>query len=213
MSSLPPEMIVLLAPFAQLFSEWVWQHAQILVVGALLAPGKRTVSNCLRVMGLALERPFTTYHRVLAKADAAGYPETRKLVERYEHYQTSMGTQLAGMEGVPPEVRRLAKTEPRGELTSEQHRLAKTTGTDPLSTLTPEQRRTVAEAQALPAPDLTEAIRMTKESQKIQIAFAPMTIIVRSDRGDVLGTTTAQPEIKPTGDYSAPTTSPTAVVR
>jgi len=68
MSSLPPEMIVLLAPFAQLFSEWVWQHAQILVVGALLAPGKRTVSNCLRVMGLALERPFTTYHRVLNRA-------------------------------------------------------------------------------------------------------------------------------------------------
>jgi hypothetical protein len=68
MSSLPPEMIVLLAPFAQLFSERVWQHAQILVVGALLAPGKRTVSNCLRVMGLALERHFTTYHRVLNRA-------------------------------------------------------------------------------------------------------------------------------------------------
>jgi len=53
MPSLPPEMIVVLAPFAQLFSDRVWLHAQVLVLGALLAPGKRTVSSCLRVMGLA----------------------------------------------------------------------------------------------------------------------------------------------------------------
>lgn len=65
MPSLPIEMIVLLAPFAQLFSQPVWRHAQVLVVGAILAPGKRTVSSCLRVMGLAGETHFTNYHRVL----------------------------------------------------------------------------------------------------------------------------------------------------
>ena len=58
MPSLPPEMIVLLAPFAQLFSDRVWLHAQVLVLGAILAPGKRTVSSCLRVMGLAWEEPL-----------------------------------------------------------------------------------------------------------------------------------------------------------
>ena len=68
MPSLPLEMIVLLAPFAQLFSERVWLHAQVLVGGAILAPGKRTVTSCLRVMGLAWERHFTTYHRVLNRA-------------------------------------------------------------------------------------------------------------------------------------------------
>jgi hypothetical protein len=68
MCSLPPEMIVLLAPFAQLFSERVWLHAQVLVLGALLAPGKRTVTSCLRVMGLAWEYHFTNYHRVLNRA-------------------------------------------------------------------------------------------------------------------------------------------------
>ena len=68
MSSLPPEIIVLLAPFAQLFSERVWLHAQVLVLGAILAPGKRTVSSCLRVMGLAWESHFTNYHRVLNRA-------------------------------------------------------------------------------------------------------------------------------------------------
>jgi len=61
-------MIVLLAPFAQLFSDRVWLHAQVLVVGAILAPGKRTISSCLRVMGLAWEYHFTNYHRVLNRA-------------------------------------------------------------------------------------------------------------------------------------------------
>ena len=68
MPSLPAEMIVVLAPFAQLFSEPVWRHAQVLVGGAILAPGKRTVSSCLRVMGLAWDRHFTNYHRVLNRA-------------------------------------------------------------------------------------------------------------------------------------------------
>jgi hypothetical protein len=68
MPSLPVEMIVVLAPFAQLFSEPVWRHAQVLVVGAILAPGKRTVSSCLRVMGLTWDTHFTNYHRVLNRA-------------------------------------------------------------------------------------------------------------------------------------------------
>src|SRR5262245_29351315 len=68
MPSLPPEMIVLLVPFAQLFSDRVWLHAQVLVGGAILAPGKRTVSSCLRVMGLVWEYHFTNYHRVLNRA-------------------------------------------------------------------------------------------------------------------------------------------------
>lgn len=68
MSHLPQEMIVLLAPFAQLFSHRVWLHAQVLVVGAILSPDQRTVTAALRVMGLAGERRFTNYHRVLNRA-------------------------------------------------------------------------------------------------------------------------------------------------
>lgn len=68
MPSLPVEMIMLLAPFAQLFSEPVWRHAQVLVAGAILAPGKRTVRSCLRVMGLTWDPHFTNYHRVLNRA-------------------------------------------------------------------------------------------------------------------------------------------------
>jgi DDE superfamily endonuclease len=80
MPSLPPEMIVVLAPFAQLFSDRVWRHAQVLVLGAILAPGKRTVSSCLRVMGLAWEDHFTTYHRVLNRATWSGLQASQILL-------------------------------------------------------------------------------------------------------------------------------------
>ena len=68
MPSLPEAIILVLAPFAPLFSHRVWLHAQVLLVGAMLAPGARTVTAALRVMGLAAERHFTNYHRVLNRA-------------------------------------------------------------------------------------------------------------------------------------------------
>jgi hypothetical protein len=48
-----------------LLSKRVWEHAQVLVVGALLAPGKRTVTAVLRVLGLEQEPHFQKYPRVL----------------------------------------------------------------------------------------------------------------------------------------------------
>jgi DDE superfamily endonuclease len=59
---------LMLAPFAPLFSHRVWLHAQILLLGAMLTPGARTVTAVLRAMGLAAERHFTNYHRVLNRA-------------------------------------------------------------------------------------------------------------------------------------------------
>ena len=41
MRPLPTQMIRVLLPFVPLFSERVWQHAQVLLVGAILAPGRR----------------------------------------------------------------------------------------------------------------------------------------------------------------------------
>ena len=54
--TLPPKMVQALAPFAPLFSKCVWHHAQLLLVGAILAPGRRTVSSALRARGLDQER-------------------------------------------------------------------------------------------------------------------------------------------------------------
>src|SRR5918999_4887400 len=68
MPPLPDAIILVLAPFAPLFSQRVWRHAQLLLLGAMLAPGARTVTAALRAMGLAAERRFTNYHRVLNRA-------------------------------------------------------------------------------------------------------------------------------------------------
>src|ERR671937_2429219 len=68
MPHLPEAIIQVLAPFAPLFSDRVWLHAQVILLGAMLTPGARTVTAALRVMGLATERHFTNYHRVLNRA-------------------------------------------------------------------------------------------------------------------------------------------------
>ena len=61
-------MVQALAPFAPLFSKRVFRHVQVLVAGAILAPGKRTVASALRAMGLDQEKRFHRYHRVLSRA-------------------------------------------------------------------------------------------------------------------------------------------------
>ncbi len=72
MRTLPTTMIRVLAPFAPLFSKRVWQHAQVLLADAILAPGRRTVSSALRAMGLEQEKRFHRYHRVLNRASWSG---------------------------------------------------------------------------------------------------------------------------------------------
>jgi hypothetical protein len=54
--------------FASLFSPPVFEHAQVLLSGAILTPGQRTVTAALRAMGLAHTRQFQNYHRVLNRA-------------------------------------------------------------------------------------------------------------------------------------------------
>jgi len=61
-------MLHLLNPFVPLFSRRVWPNVQVLLAGAILAPGKRTVSAALRVMGLGQTDHFQRYHRVLNRA-------------------------------------------------------------------------------------------------------------------------------------------------
>src|SRR5919112_2000729 len=61
-------MIRALSPFAPLFSKRTWQHAQLLLIGAILAPGRRTVSSALRAIGLDQHERFHRYHRVLSRA-------------------------------------------------------------------------------------------------------------------------------------------------
>ena len=68
MLTLPEAILPVLIPFATLFRSPTWRKAQILLVGAVLAPGQRTVASALRVMGLSDDRNYARYHHVLNRA-------------------------------------------------------------------------------------------------------------------------------------------------
>jgi hypothetical protein len=68
MPTLRSEYTTILTTFARLFSKRVWQHVQILMLGAILAPGQRTVTATLRIMGLSGDKHFQNFHRVLNRA-------------------------------------------------------------------------------------------------------------------------------------------------
>jgi hypothetical protein len=72
MPILSKDYLTLISAFAPVFSKRVWQHVQVLLVGAILAPGKRTVTAVLRMMGLSNDQHFQTYHRVLNRAVWSG---------------------------------------------------------------------------------------------------------------------------------------------
>src|SRR4051794_39699320 len=64
--SVPEVLAAWMRPFASYFTAAVWRHVLVLVAGSLLAPGRRTVTAALRVMGLDQEAGFAVYHRVLS---------------------------------------------------------------------------------------------------------------------------------------------------
>jgi DDE superfamily endonuclease len=68
MLTLPTEWWTVIVSFAPLFAQPVWEHVKVLIVGALLAPGQRTVTAALRVMGVRTEKNVQTYHRLLKRA-------------------------------------------------------------------------------------------------------------------------------------------------
>jgi DDE superfamily endonuclease len=80
MRDLPDAIIQILRHFEMLFSERVWEWAKVLLVGAILAPGKRTVTAALRVMGLSNEVQFQNFHRVLNRDKWSSYAISRILL-------------------------------------------------------------------------------------------------------------------------------------
>ena len=64
----PSRLAAWMQPFRDGFTAPTWQHALVLIVGAILTPGRRTVAAALRVMGLQQDPRFTNYHRVLNRS-------------------------------------------------------------------------------------------------------------------------------------------------
>ena len=76
----PPILAAWLSVFRPCFNAPVWNRILVLVAGAVLAPGKRTVTQVLRVMGLADEPSFRRYHEVLSRARWDGRAVARRLL-------------------------------------------------------------------------------------------------------------------------------------
>jgi DDE superfamily endonuclease len=73
MLNLPLWMITILNEFAPVvYGISTWYKVEVLVTGAILATGRRTVSAVLRVMGLSNERNYPKYHQVLSRAVWSG---------------------------------------------------------------------------------------------------------------------------------------------
>ena len=68
MLTLPDAIVSVVVPFATLFTSPTWRKAQLLLVGAILTPGQRTVAAALRVMGRSDQRDYARYHEVLNRA-------------------------------------------------------------------------------------------------------------------------------------------------
>src|SRR3982750_2838228 len=80
MLRLPTRFAAAILCFAPLFQQRSWRHAQVLLIGAILVPGQRTVSSILRIGGLRRERRFVNYHRVLNRAAWSGRVAARGLL-------------------------------------------------------------------------------------------------------------------------------------
>ena len=98
MLTLPPAMLQALAPFVPLFSRRMWPRVLVLVAGTLLAPGKRTVTTALRVMGLAQSPRFERYHRVLNRARWSSLAVSRVLLSLLVAAFAPTGPLLVGID-------------------------------------------------------------------------------------------------------------------
>ena len=113
MLTLPVELVPLIVSFAPFFSQRVFEHAKLLLVGAILAVGKRTVTSALRVMGLGQEAHFQNYHRVLNRARWSPLALSRVLLQLLVDTLLPEGPLVIGLDDTL-ERRRGAKIRAKG---------------------------------------------------------------------------------------------------
>ena len=77
---LSPEIVTVLAIFQSAFTYPTWDKAQVLIMGTLLAHGRRTVTAALRQMGRSEETDFSLYHQVLNRAQWSALKLSRLLL-------------------------------------------------------------------------------------------------------------------------------------
>ena len=132
MLTLPDAIGSILVPFATLFSDPTWRKAQLLLVGAILAPGQRTVAAALRVMGRSDAGDYARYHEVLNRAVWSPRQAAHILLALLlQHLDRGDGPLIFGIDETL-ERRRGAKIQARGiyrdAVRSSRHQLVKASG-------------------------------------------------------------------------------------
>lgn len=82
-------------------------------MGAILAPGKRTMTSVLRIMGLGQEKHFQNYHRVLNRATWSSLEISRVLLKLLLQTFVPKGPVMMGLDDTI-ERRRGAEIEAKG---------------------------------------------------------------------------------------------------
>jgi hypothetical protein len=113
MFAVPKEFASLMIIFAPVFSKRVWPHVQVLGVGAMLAPGKRTITAALRVMGRADAQSFPQYPRVMNRGVWSRLEGARLLLLLLVRLLAPMGPLVMGLDDAL-ERRREAKIHAKG---------------------------------------------------------------------------------------------------
>jgi DDE superfamily endonuclease len=98
MLSLPITFISVIGVLAPVFSRPVWQHVKVLLTGAVLAPGKRTVTAMLQIMGRSTAPDFPTDHRVLHRAVWSPLTASRLLLRRVVAVCIPHGVVVCGLD-------------------------------------------------------------------------------------------------------------------
>jgi len=113
MRVLPSEVLKVMGRVAPLFSKRVWEYANVLVIGAMLVPGTRTVTSALQVMGLSPVAHFQNDHRVLNRAIWSTLTASRILLGLLVAAFAATGVLVMGLDD-PIERRRGEKINAQG---------------------------------------------------------------------------------------------------
>ena len=99
MLHLPSRFAAVILTFTPVFvQQRTWHYAEVLLIGAILAPGQRTVTSLLRIVGLSRERRFVNFHRVLNRAVWSPRAASRLLLGLLISVFVPTGTVVLGLD-------------------------------------------------------------------------------------------------------------------
>jgi hypothetical protein len=113
MLSLPIACTRVMGIFSPVFSRPVWPHVKVLLTGAVLAPGTRTVTAMLQMMGLSAASDLQTDHRGLTRAVWSPLTASRLLLRLVVAVVIPRGVVIFGLDD-PIERRRGQQIQAQG---------------------------------------------------------------------------------------------------